>query len=278
MAVIAELVDELRTVGAELVDLGRVARLLSWDQETMMPRRGAPWRARQRATLQGLYHERLTRPRVGELLDALEEPSGQGELRPEDAALVRELRREYDRATKVPTSFVREMAQATAEGVEVWRQAREASRFADFAPALERILELKRRESEYVGYADHPYDAHLDKYEPDTTVSQLSPLFAELRRATVDLLARLQGAPRQADRSVLEREYDEGKQWAFGEDLLRAIGFDFTAGRIDRSTHPFSTSMGPGDARITTRMASTDLAMAMFGTLHEGGHALYEQG
>ena len=273
-----ELVSELRAAGAELIDLSRIGGLLGWDQETIMPPAGTPYRARARATLEALLHERLTRPRIGELLDGLAGPAAAGELAPTDAATVRELRRDYDRAVKVPTELVRDLAQTTSEAIDIWRQAREDSRFGDFAPVLGRIVELKRQEAEHIGYREHPYDALLDAYEPEMTVAQLTPLFDGLRTATVELLGRLRSAPLQPDRALLEREYDEATQWAFGEEMLRAIGFDFNAGRIDRSTHPFAQGLGPGDVRITTRLSTNDLAMAFFGSLHEGGHGLYEQG
>jgi carboxypeptidase Taq len=278
MADTKHVAEELQAAGAELLDLGRIGGLLGWDQETIMPPAGAPFRARARATLEALLHERLTRPRMGELLAALAEPAAAGQLSAEAAATVRVLRRDYDRAVKVPTALVRELAQTTSEAVEVWRRAREASRFGDFAPILERIVALKRQEAEYIGYAAHPYDALLDAYEPEMTVAQLEPLFGGLRAATVALLERLRGATHQPNRSLLERGYDEAAQWAIGEDLLRAIGFDFAAGRMDRSTHPFAEGLGAGDVRITTRLSEDDLAMSLFGTLHEGGHALYEQG
>ena len=269
---------ELRAIGSELIDLTRVAELIGWDQETMMPPKGAPYRARQSAALHGLLHERLTRPRVGELLDALAEPVAGGHLAPVDAATVRELRRDYDRAVKVPGELVREMAQATSEGVEIWRRAREDSDFTAFAPALEHLIELKRQVAEHVGYSGHIYDALLDEYEAGLTVEQLSPLFDELRRGTVALLDELRAAPRQPDRLALERAYDIEKQWGFGQQLVRWIGFDLEAGRIDRSTHPFASGIAPGDVRLTTRLSPNDLATSMFGNLHEGGHGLYEQG
>jgi carboxypeptidase Taq len=271
-------IEDLRAIGRELVDLYHIGGLLAWDQETMMPPAGALYRARARATLSGITHERLTRPRSGELLDALAEPAAQGALQPADAALVRELRREYDRAVKLPNAFVRELAQATAEGVEIWRRARQEDRFSDFAPALEHLVELKRLEADYVGYAVDPYDALLDRYEPGLTAAVLTPLFTALREATVDLLGRLRNAPRQPARTILEQSYDLDRQWAYNEWLVRTIGFDFAAGRIDRTTHPFASGLGSGDVRLTTRLRENDLAEGIFGNLHEGGHGLYEQG
>jgi carboxypeptidase Taq len=277
MTSIADALDELRVIDAELLDLGRSAGLLGWDQETMMPSSGVAMRARQQATLSGLAHERLTRSRVGDLLDTLAEPARQGTLSPADAALVRLVRRDYDHAIKLPNDLVRELARTTAEAVETWRHARAASRFADFAPTLEHIIALKRREADYLGYAEHPYDALLDHYEPGMTVRQLTPLLAGLRAATVALLGRIMAAP-QVDNAILHREYDLDRQWAFGRWLLGAIGFDLERGRVDRSTHPFASGFGPGDVRLTTRMSATELNMGIFGNLHEGGHGLYEQG
>jgi carboxypeptidase Taq len=278
MATTTELMTELRAVSSELIELGRVSRLQGWDQETMMPPKGAVGRARQRAAVQGLLHERLTRPRIGEVLDALAEPPRRGELSQIDAAIVREVRREYDLAVKLPNAFVRELTQASAEGVEIWRRAREESRFVDFAPSLEHIVHLKQLEADYLGYADHPYDALLDLYEPGLTVATLTPLFTALRQSTVALLDRLRGSTVTPDRRLLTQDYDLATQWEIGLMLVRAIGFDLDAGRVDRTTHPFATGLGPGDVRLTTRQRRDNLAELVFGNLHEGGHGLYEQG
>jgi len=269
---------ELRERLAEVVDLAQAAELLSWDQETMMPPRGALYRATQLAALSGIIHERLTHPRVGELLAELEEPSQRANLPVIDQAMVRVSRRDYDRATKLPPALVRELALATTEGVEIWRQARAANDWASFAPALERIFHLKRQEARAIGYSGEPYDALLDEFEPGMTVAQLVPLFGDLRAATIDLLGRIERAPRQLDRRVLEQSWDTAKQLAFSEDVLRQMGFDFEAGRQDLSTHPFTTSFGPTDVRITTRADQNDLPVALYASIHEGGHALYDQG
>jgi carboxypeptidase Taq len=267
-----------RGIGSELMELGRVSRLQSWDQETMMPPKGAVYRARQRATIQGLMHERLTRSEVGTLLAALDDAAQRDELDEIDRAIVRELRREYDLAVKLPNDFVREMATAATEGVEIWRRARQESRFSDFAPALEHLVRLARIEADYLGYADHPYDALLDRYEPGLTVATLTPLFATVRQASVALLERIRRSSVQPNVALLRQDFDLTQQWAVGEQLLRTIGFDFEAGRIDRTTHPFATGFGPGDVRLTTRQSRDNLAELVFGNLHEGGHGLYEQG
>jgi carboxypeptidase Taq len=273
-----ELVGELRDRVAEVIDLVQAASLLGWDQETMMPPRGAIFRATQQAALQGVIHERLTHPRVGELLTDLERSGAQPQLSEVDRAIVRVVRRDYDRATKLPASLVRELALATTTGLESWRKAREEDRWQDFAPDLARIVDLKRQEAACVGYRETPYDALLDEYEPGATTAQLSQLFGELRRETVALLDRIERSSRALDRSVVERPFDLQRQLRYTELILGAIGFDFTAGRQDLSTHPFTTNFGPTDVRLTTRADERDLAMAMYASIHEGGHGLYEQG
>lgn len=277
---ITETLAELAGLSAEIFDLARVSELLEWDQETMMPSKGVPWRAAQLATLRGVLHERLTSPRASELLArladaALDERSGMSDV---DRAIVREMRRAHEREVKLPTDLVKELARATSEASATWQKAREASDFAAFRDDLDRVMTLKRRIAEHVGYTTEPYDALLDEYEPGTTAADLERLFATLRGETVELLDRIRRAPIQPDRSVLEREYDVETQWRFGEEVLRWIGFDFGAGRQDRSAHPFCSSLGSSDVRITTRLHPRDLGQALFGSMHEGGHALYELG
>jgi carboxypeptidase Taq len=278
VSTVAEHLGELRERVAEIADLSQAAALLAWDQETMMPPKGARFRSTQQAALQGIIHERLTQPRVGELLGELEQDSDREGLPELDRAVLRVIRRDFDRATKLPPTLVRDLAMATTEGVEAWRRAREESRWEAFAPDLRRIVELKRQEAAFVGYRETPYDALLDEYEPGATTRQLATLFRDLRVATVELLRRIDGSGTTLDRSVLLREYDLAKQVAFGELILRQIGFDFSAGRQDPSTHPFTISFGPTDVRITTRLNERDLAVGLYASIHEGGHALYDQG
>lgn len=275
---VAELVAELRARIAEASDLGQAAAVLGWDQETMMPPKGAMFRATQQAALAGVIHERFTQPRVGELLSALEAPDTWTQLSDLDRAIVRVNRRDYDRATKLPAALVRDLAIATTEGVESWRKAREESRFDRFAPNLRRIVDLKRQEAGYIGSGASPYDALLDEYEPGMTAAQLQPIFVNLRQETVSLLDRIDRSGKPLDRTVLQQEYATPKQLAFTEVVLRKMGFDFEAGRQDLSTHPFTTNFGPTDVRITTRVDEHELGMALYGSIHEGGHALYEQG
>ncbi len=278
MVVLLDRVTDLRARVAEVVDLAQVAALLSWDQETMMPPKGAYFRATQAATLQGIIHERLTDRKIGDLLDGLDEPGVNHGLSEIDRAMVRVVRRDYERATKLPASLVKDLASVTTQALENWRQAREESRWDLFAADLKRIVELKRQEAACVGFRENPYDALLDEYEPGATTSQLQALFGDLRRDTIHLLDRIDRSGRQLDRAVFAQTFNSTKQLAFTELILARLGFDFSAGRQDKSTHPFTTSFGSTDVRVTTRVDEHDLAPALYASIHEAGHSLYEQG
>lgn len=272
--------DELLSHVHELADLAAATALLDWDQQTMMRPKSAESRAFQLGTLQAIYHERLvSKP----LREALEQASGEGSG-PEPftgdagAALLREVRRNIERAVKLPTSFVKELAETTARAFESWQRARAAASFALYRDDLARIIDLKRREATFVGYAESPYDALLDEFEPGQTERMTSDVFAGLRRETVRLLEDLRRSDLRPDAGVLTRRYEKQRQWDFGLRVLEAMGFDFEAGRQDYSAHPFTTSFAPTDVRITTRISENDLRSGFFGAIHEGGHALYELG
>ena len=240
-----------------------------------MPSKGVSARAQQQALLSGLAHQHLIDADTRRLLDRAEREA------PDEpkAANLRETRRAYDRAVKVPTALVKTIAQASAIAKDAWAKARETSDFARFAPHLTQLIDLKRKVAECVGYEHEPYDALLDEYEPGVRAADLAELFARLRRETVDLLDRVRRSSTKPDTSILRRSYPTDGQARFGRKLAEAVGFDFTAGRCDVSVHPFcSTIGGPGDVRITTRYDEAFLPAALFGTLHEVGHALYEQG
>ena len=272
--------DELLAQLHELADVAAAAALLGWDQQTMMRPKGAESRAYQTGTISAIYHERLT---GAHLRRALERAEGEGDgpapfSGDAGAALLRETRRDVERAVKLPTSYVKELAETTARAFETWQRARAESSFAVFRDDLARVVDLKRREADYIGYADSPYDALLDEYEPGQTEAATAEVFAGLRGETLHLLEDLRRAGRAPDADVLFRRYDKQRQWDFGLGVLAAMQFDFEAGRQDASAHPFTTSFSPTDVRITTRVYEDDLRAALFGTIHEGGHALYELG
>jgi carboxypeptidase Taq len=269
--------DELMRRNREASLLGSCAELLGWDELTCMPAAGSANRAEQMALLAGLQHERAADPRLGELLAAVE---GSGLVADPDsvaAANVRELRRFYDRQARLPRSLVEEVARVTSLAQQEWAAARQDDDFARYRPWLERVLSVRRREAEFAGTGDL-YDALLDEYEPGARRADLARLFGELRRELVPLLDALSGSSRVPDVAVLRREYPVERQRQFGELAAATLGFDFHAGRLDTTVHPFFSTIGPGDCRITCRFDSRDFREGFFGILHETGHGLYEQG
>jgi carboxypeptidase Taq len=263
----------LRERFREIHDLGEIQQLLEWDQQVVMPPRGTGQRGTQMAALAGLIHARMTDPAVGELLAALEAHPGEDDLLQAD---IREARRAYDRAVKIPADLVTARAEACALAQSAWVEAREKNDFALFRPHLERVVDLTRQVAAAIGTPD-PYDSLLDEYEPGMTAAALRELFGGLRPRLVALLERIQAAPRRPDPSVLQRPCPAAAQEAFCRRLMADQGYDLSAGRLDVSAHPF-TSGTFADVRITTRYNETYLPTALFGLLHEAGHALYEQG
>lgn len=270
----AELVQLLQD--AEL--LGSCSSVLGWDEQTYMPTGGAEHRAGQLGLLAGLTHDRRTSPRIGELLAELE-----AELPPDPAddvtANVREARRQYDRATKLPKRLVEEMSRTTSLAQQQWMKARKQNDFATFLPWLDKLIALKREEAAAIGSSTgNLYDALLDDYEPGMTSAEINAVFVPLREALVPLVAAVTQSPHQPRTEIVERHYPKTAQQVFVAQAARQIGFDFDRGRIDESTHPFCSGFGPGDCRLTTRYHEQHFNSAFFGTLHEAGHGLYEQG
>jgi carboxypeptidase Taq len=258
--------------------LGSCASVLGWDERTYMPRRGSSHRAEQMALLARLGHEMFTAPEIGKLLVEVEGSGAVKEAESVPAANVREIRRAYDRAVKLSKELVEEIARVTTRAQQVWQEARQANDFAAFQPWLEKVVHLKRQEAEAIGYTEAPYDALLDEYEPGATTAEITRVFAELRRDLVPLVGAIMASGRRPRRELLERDYPVDRQQAFGQEAAAAIGFDFEAGRLDRTTHPFCSGIGPGDCRITTRYNLNHFNESFFGILHEAGHGIYEQG
>lgn len=272
-AAYAELVRRVR----EAAILESCASVLGWDERTYMPRAGSAHRAEQMALLARLAHEAFTAPVIGELLAGVEGSPLVADRESEPAANVRELRRQYDRAVKVPNDLVEEMARVTTRAQQVWQEARAADDFAAFLPWLEKVVALERRKAEAIGYRATPYDALLDEYEPGATTAEIAAVFGSLRAELAPLVAAIGASGREAPRDLLLRDYPVESQKAFGEAAATAIGFDFNAGRLDITTHPFCSGIGPGDCRITTRYNPRHFNEAFFGVLHEAGHGIYEQ-
>lgn len=258
---------------------GSVASTIGWDEQTQLPDEATDLRADQSSLMARLAHERRTDPALGDLIAAAEEAVATQGLASDttEATTARDARRNFDRATKLPGDLVEELARAEVIGHAAWIKARQAEDFASFQPSLQRMLDLKRREAECVGYEDNPYDALLDDYEPGETAAGVAAVFAELKDELIDLVARIKESGKTAPREILERHYPTDRQRELSIRAAKAFGFRFEAGRLDVAVHPFCTGLGPGDTRMTTRFDEHDLGNSFFSTLHETGHALYEQ-
>lgn len=273
----ADLLAQLR----DIETLESIGSLLGWDQETYMPPAAASERAEQQAMLSTLAHQRATDPRVGELLSKCEQdPDLTGDPTSEAAANIREIRHDYDRLIKLPTELVADLARVGSQAQEVWKHARETSDFKLFAPWLEKMITLTRRKAQCFGAppGGELYDALLEDYEPGMTTRQLEQAFKPLAQRLAGFIHEIASSKSSIDTAVLSVHIDAGKQHQIGQKVLEAMGFDFQAGRLDTTAHPFCSSLGQGDTRLTTRYREQSFADALYSTMHEGGHGLYEQG
>jgi len=263
----------------EVHDLNATQSMLGWDLEVMMPQKGAPLRAKQLATLAKLSHNLMTSTEMQEHLKNLRQPSVYDRLDTMSQALVREVGIVYDKSAKTPIELLQEMVETTAEAHNSWVEARTNKQFKQFEPVLRKIISLNQRLADALGYEDSPYDALLDEYEPGLTVKQLDPVFAKLKSELVPLLRAIKSSGHQPDTSFLTSgHFPKEKQLAFSEMVLRDMGFDFEAGRLDLSAHPFSSGSSTTDVRLTTRVDEHDVFSALSSSMHEGGHGMYEQG
>ncbi|MDN4593742.1 carboxypeptidase M32 [Polycladomyces subterraneus] len=268
---------ELKKRLTEINDLHAAAALLSWDQSTYMPEGGAEARGRQIATLHQLAHEKLTDDRLGQLLDDLK--SYEQSLPPDsdDAALIRVARKEYERAVNVPASFIAKFSNHTATTYNVWVKAKAADDFSLVRPYLEQTLEYSRELASFFPGYEHIADPLIDYVDERMTAKKLQALFGELRKRLVPLVQAIT-EQEPVDDACVRQHFPERDQLAFGELVIRQLGFDFRRGRQDKSPHPFMTKFSLGDVRITTRVKENDLTEALFSTIHEAGHAMYELG
>jgi carboxypeptidase Taq len=268
----------LKDILAEVTDLSRAAAVLEWDQETYMPPGGVQSRSEQLSTLLRLAHVRFTSGEVGTLLGELEDQLGGLPFDSDDASLIRVTRRDYDQSRKLPPDLIAEAARAGSVARPVWEKARHDENFSLFAPYLEKNVELNRRIADALGYDNRPYDALLDRSEPGMKTTELEAIFEELKRAIVPLVADIARHEDAVDDRVLYRGFDPDLQVSYAFDVVKRLGYDMARGRQDISTHPFSTAFGPGDVRITTRVSRDFFNECLFGSIHESGHAMYNQG
>ena len=249
----------------EIADLDHAGQLLAWDQQVMMPPAGAPARGEAMATISRMHHDRLVAPELGALLDA----AAQTEPR-----IARAVRRDHDVARRVPGELTAEMSRAGSDGYAAWLQAREVNDYATFEPALRRNIELARRYAACFPEAEHPYDPLLDRYEPGTTSAQVTALFVRLREGLVPLLSQIATAP---VRQAFAGDFPIAAQREIGLEIVRAMGFDAAAWRLDDAVHPFASSPSRSDIRVTSRFDEHSLT-GLFALMHEVGHGLYEHG
>jgi len=272
-----EKLTQLKEISAEIADLAYAAAVLGWDQQVHMPPMGAEGRGNQLATLQKLIHQKSTTDELGKLIEELAELAQDFDPESDEARLVKTSQRDYDQAVKVPPAFTAEMAKVTAVAFGAWHEARQEDNFAKFQPHLEKIVEMNQQLAEYFTPYDHVYDPLLDRFEPGMKTAEVKAIFETLRPQQVELIQAINEQP-QVDDRFLHQAFDEEKQWKFGVDVITQYGYDWKRGRQDKAPHPFTTNFGVNDVRITTRIDPNYIGSALFGTLHEAGHALYELG
>ena len=266
---------DLRQRLSEIYDLNAAGAVLGWDEATYMPRGGAVARGRQEALLRRLAHERLTDPALGRQIDRLESQAGR--LSAADASLVRVVRRDYEKAIKVPADYVARAAAHTSDSYNAWIRARPDNDFAAMIPVLDKTLALSREYAAFFAPWDHIADPMIDDADEGMTTATVQQLFAELRRELTPMVRAICDQP-PPDDAFLRRSFAEAEQLAFGLSVASEMGYDLARGRLDKTHHPFCTKFAAGDVRITTRVRDDDISDALFSTLHEAGHAMYEQG
>ncbi|MDP9174113.1 MAG: carboxypeptidase M32 [Planctomycetota bacterium] len=268
------LIAELKQIAL----LRSVSSVLGWDERTCMPAGGATLRSQQSSMLARMIHERITAPVIGDLLSSIEGSELVKDSASDAAVNVRQTRRQYQRAIRLPAALVEELARTEVLAEQAWAESRAKNDFASFQPWLEKMLVLKRRQAECLRLGNSAYDALLDEFEPLETLANLRRVFESLRQPLIELVAKIVDSGRAAPVEILEREYPAAAQAELARQAAAAVGFDFKSGRLDVSVHPFSTGIGPGDSRITTRYDERYFGDAFFGVLHESGHAMYSQG
>ncbi len=268
----------LLQVAAPLFDLCSTIDLLEWDQQTYMPPGGAQGRAQQIATLSRMAHELFTSDRFAAALAQAESEVASLDPDSDEVRVVKRMRRDLNKSSRIPADWVEESETAFRISFNAWVEARKASDFNAFRPHLEKMLELKLA---YVGFFepyDSPYDPLLDNYEPGMKSSAVKGIFEQLRAVQVPLVEAIQQRSDAVDDSFLHQPYDDQKQWDFGLQVVRDVGYDFQRGRQDKAPHPFSISFNRNDVRITNRINSNFFGPTLFGSMHEAGHGMYSQG
>lgn len=269
--------EEFKRLDVKISHLISIGGLVSWDQKVMAPKKGRNTFAKAAGTLQTEIFKLSVSPEMGGLLQILTSPENNGVLDDVTRAKVREYNHFYQKSKSIPADLYQEYAVLTGQANEAWEEARAKNDFPHFLPFLEKIVDFKRKFAEIYGYKNHPYDALLDEFEPGLTVEKLDPLFAKLRESSVRLLKRIQNNGVKTRSAIFEQSFDIDKQKEFNRYILPLIGFDLEAGRLDETVHPFAQTVNIGDVRLTTRYLAENVRSALFGTIHEAGHGIYEQ-
>lgn len=265
--------EGLKSRLSEVNALHAAIAMMEWDQQTYMPRGGADARAEHVGLLSKMAHETFVDDRTRKLLEG-SHSDARGE---DDAAMLRVVKRDLDLATKIPTALVEEKSKLASKAHEAWVEARAKSDFPSFLPYVERMFEIARQEAEHLGYKDHIYDALTDQYEEGATQADWMKMYESIKGPQVELVKAITERGKPVDDSKLYGEWDVQAQKSFTEHLVKEIGFDMERGRQDTAPHPFCTGWSIGDVRLTTRYKPY-IGSAIFGSLHEAGHGVYEQG
>ncbi len=266
--------EQYKSITQKAADFNNAAAVLGWDQEVYMPEKGFAFRGRQLATLAAQAHDLITSEAYGNLLHELAEDGKLNEVQQQNVRISLE---DYEKNKKLSAAFVEQMTAQSTASFSAWIEARHKNDFSLYAPELEKMIALKKQQAELYGYEQHPYDALLDDYEKGATVAMLDPVFENVREQLQPVLAKISSVEQVSD-AFFFQSFDKQKQFDFSIEVLRKMGYDMAAGRQDFSEHPFTTSFAPTDVRITTRVSEQDFSSLLWSSIHEGGHALYEQG
>ncbi|MEO6233028.1 MAG: carboxypeptidase M32 [Ferruginibacter sp.] len=269
-----ELYSQYKTKMQKIADVKYASAVLQWDQETYLPPKGNDFRGRQIATLTEIAHQLFTDEKLGALLLEL---NAKDDLSLSEKRNVQLSMEDYIRNKKLSSSFVREMSEVVNKSYYAWAKARVENSFHVFQEPLRQLIELKKQEAELLGYEVHPYNALMNDYDKGLTVKITDKIFSDLKPGLIELIDKIGNKP-TVDSSFLHQHFNKDDQWKFGMEILKRMGFDFEAGRQDISIHPFTTNFNSQDVRVTTRIDESDLGNMTWSCIHEGGHALYEQG
>lgn len=263
---------------AEIADIKSAIEVLHWDQEIYMPEGGSSQRANSISALEGISHSKFTSDETGTLIKELYDWSKEKDYDSFEASYLRNIKRDYEQAKKLPTEFVTEFSKEVSLSLQAWTKAKKESDFRLFAPQLEKMVDLNIKKAEILGYKESPYDALLDLYEPGLKKSDIEPIFKELSDGLKPVIKAINSKTDKVNNDILNRDFDENKQIRLADEIVRNLGYDFNRGRQDKSAHPFTLVFSINDARITTKVQKNYLPMALYASIHECGHALYAQG